>query len=325
MSEITPFTVPAHSATAADPLLPPAGQPLALAVNVSSIKNTPAPPAALQKYKARVDDFYTERKHPELVIARLDEQHLPQFIATENTRNEHLKLSWLPSAKSLVNEIKAGLPFDLQRFMIKISDTPHFVTFEVKKNSDGKISVIALDPACISEQHYELKEIIALINTLPGVSCIALVVDAQQYTVDAVIFALHYALKMAKNVAEFDHIHQLNLAGKISGLTDGYLEDDAVDRLLPPDFMKHAHFRSSIRRYLENHPGAATYRDGNQKTLMERYVENKIIIRSDGTEATKYAAPEDSEVYSRSIQHKRQKLIDRAIQQQNGSRSEKDD
>ncbi|MDC9589149.1 YopJ family acetyltransferase [Xenorhabdus sp. XENO-10] len=231
------------------------------------------------------------------------------------------------NVNDFIKNIKDSPPNNNERKLFIVNaggDRTHFATANVFKDMNDKISIIFVDSSLGRNQHI-LFALYLNFKDASNIKTLYIYNQIQNSNGDCLLFSLHFLKKMHKHRNHFVKLHQDLFNDRIrfireknttfnppEELSDDYLEKahvvffDQAIKLLPIDFFKHAHSKTPINAYLENHPDETSKKVNKWKggeTLIDRYNRHKVIRTIDGKQRT----------YSSSIEEKRLSLAQAAL------------
>lgn len=299
----------------------------------------------MQQIKEHYSTLLSQNWSPDRVDARYDVAMFPILLAAENKRSPNLNLTWLtrgptPEFGEWLANWQLHKRQSHARVMFVMSGfSAHHVTADVKRDKQGDISVLIVEPLGFKANAKQLYETAALpalgrlldLKMFKGkVALTVLALDTMKSDIGCRIFGLSAASKMAKEGRLFDMLHEQNLSGQIKTSTGGDANVLAssgrvkiVDGkgVLPISFFKHSESKTTLEDYLrKNPPGYANVLvNKHEKPLMERYNDHQTTRYKDPVRV-KYAQMANLQPkverlrIGTSIESKRLTYIDRAIE-----------
>lgn len=277
-------------------------------------------------------------------IKKVDWALVPLLMASENARNPGLNLVALhmdtaetsfddddeDELPPMVNSHNFGKFIESAppgRYRAVVNDGPHTRAADIRKDSQGT-TVIVVDPSRKEKDENEYDGYADNISSEAGqhAKCAFIPVDLQKSAFGCRIFSMSLALKMHAREADFTALHDALRTGSDPGpLVSRSKTTEELGALLVLDgaplidasMMKHSHARSSVRRYLSEHPDQAeppvnkkqeTLEARTNRHLVERHVLNRV-----DNDSSAPAQPFKTAKLSTSIEHKRVSLLNRAV------------
>ncbi|WP_423595285.1 YopJ family acetyltransferase [Roseateles sp. MS654] len=289
---------------------------------------------------AQLNDLLKANVDPELAgfpIKAWDRHLMPLLVASENWRRPQLNLVALhtelaedpdegataAAGSSNVRQFIEAAPFG--RYRALVDDGQHIRAADIHKSEYG-VSVVAIDPAQPSNANAdnEREEIADLFkeNFGEGAKLAFIPLDVQKSGFGCRVFSMSLALKMHAREDVFTDFHHALAADDVwsrvpdATLTDGdaFIVRDA-GHLVDASMMKHSQSRSSIKKYLEDHPDQKRVRVNakNEETLVARAKRHLVTRRI--PERTLPGEPKKTKTvkFSNSIELKRIALLERSL------------
>ncbi len=291
----------------------------------------------------RLQDLNARNMDPELAEFRIldvDRAITPLLIVTENARNPGLNLVPLHMDTAEDEEVRTQPPMAGSRHIAEfvasarpgryravIDDGSHTRAADIRKDASGT-SVIVVDPLRKERNESAYVDYADNVNSEFGeeAKCAFIPVDIQKSFFDCRTLSLSLALKMQDKGDAFATLHDtLRNGGDPSHSVSRAERTEQLGALLVLDgaplvdarMMKHSQARSSVTRYLDQHPEQAgvpvnkrneTLSDRTTRHLVKREVRNRA--NSEG----QVTGGETKQItFSNSIEQKRIAMLSRAI------------
>ncbi|CDG19009.1 YopJ family acetyltransferase [Xenorhabdus doucetiae] len=268
----------------------------------------------------------------------LDQGNIRQIINVLNMKYVNMNTELLLS-QLLTPDILNNLPPSSHKRFILQTNTggtgQHFTATNVFKDSEGRISIIAIDSGIGSNAFIHFNIHRNFLNSNPEkLKKLYIYSQIQNSPADCLIFSVHFVKKMYKHQTHFVELHHKLFNDQISFIFEKdkyhpensrqYNNEDCASsnavyldqaiKLLPIDFFKHAQSRSIINAYLECHPNERLKTVNKQKweSLEKRYTRHATVLKI-GDEIQYYTKTGEPKIYSNSIEAKRLSLVEEAL------------
>ncbi|EHI50148.1 effector protein YopJ [Aeromonas salmonicida subsp. salmonicida] len=242
-------------------------------------------------------EFFTSHEN----YASIDLGKMPLLIEAANNKHVGLNLNFVSNPIDLPSEIGRAISNGKEqfRYVVNMGESGiHFAAIDCKM-VDGKLSLLLMEPANLNSMGPAMLAMRvssclkreAEIIPKPHF-CIA-VMDIQRSNSECGIFSVGLAKKMFSERAPLDALHEEILSERLpDGMKCDVLEGEALDRLLPPTFYKHAQSQRRLDQYIRAHP------DGNDTSVNKK---GELLL----DRAKRLMVPVDEKLISSSIHQKR--------------------
>lgn len=214
----------------------------------------------LRDYHDKIQYYITHDMIPGRKFSERDAESLPELISWANNHYSGLTLHQATTPNEL-GEVFKGLAqhqSSSARLIYSPTGKDHHSVALDYRFYNGQHSVIGMEPAIFENNANPapgnvLRQVAtAVAQNLPGAHFAMLEANQQRSQYDCAIFSLDFAIKMFKNMAVFDNIHQKNVQGILKGKqSNGVVPSRYADRLLPVVFSKHIQSSTHFGRLLD--------------------------------------------------------------------------
>lgn len=264
----------------------------------------------LKKAYAYVKHAIDNDLPPDLKLGRLDFQAMPHLVEWANAEYAGIGLHYASTpydlAEKLADITKRGETS--ARFIGNLSPREmHMCAFDYKLIK-GIPSLIGLEPGNKSKGGPAMMAFrmnLALQEHLPEAKFAMLEVNQQSSEYDCGMFSLDYAVKMHKSTMPFERLHAQNCNDTLQDKDDSNtVPYTAVDKLLPPIFMKHIQGNRRLAELHEARPELESEPVNKRSETLTQRVERHGMPREVAGEV---------KVQNESIAHQREKYVRKAL------------